>query len=301
MLNADFLPLIVAARILANPVSNVFQKRLAAQAADPLFVIGVTHALLAVPCLVLMPWTVAGGASFWVNIAVAAALAVAGNVLLVHALRSGDLSVLGPINAYKALVSLVLGIFLLGEVPTVTALAGMLLILSGSVFVFRNGNDVADADPVAGRRMPAWSRDPGIRFRFAALAFSATEAVFLKRALLLSSPLTAFVLWSILGLPIAGVTIALVLRHRVRDQAGLLRSQWRVYLALAATTGIMQLTTLFTFGRLQVGPSLALFQLSALVSVLLGYRYFDERHVRRRLFGAGVMVAGAALIAGAKR
>ncbi|MEN3339920.1 MAG: hypothetical protein V7647_3596 [Acidobacteriota bacterium] len=301
MLNADFLPLIVAARILANPVSNVFQKRLAAASADPLFVIGATHALLAIPCVLLVPWTVAAGAGFWANIGVAAALAVAGNVLLVHALRSGDLSVLGPINAYKALVSLVLGLFLLREVPTVTAFAGMLLILSGSVFVFRDGSDVAGVDRPRGRGMPAWSRDPGIRFRFGALALSATEAVFLKRALLLSSPLTAFVLWSMLGVPMAALAIAGLLRHRVRDQAGLLRSQWRLYVALAATTGIMQLTTLFTFGRLQVGPSLALFQLSALVSVFLGYRYFDERHVRRRLFGAGVMVAGAAMIAGAKR
>jgi drug/metabolite transporter (DMT)-like permease len=301
MLNADFLPLIVAARILANPASNVLQKRLAAASVDPLFVIGATHALLAIPCHLVVPWTVAAGASFWANIGVAAALAVAGNVLLVHALRSGDLSVLGPINAYKALVSLVLGIFLLGEVPTLTAFAGMLLILSGSVFVFRDGTDVDGVDRLGGRRMPAWSRDPGIRFRFGALALSATEAVFLKRALLLSSPLTAFVLWSILGVPIAAVAIAGLLRHRVRNQAGLLRSQWRLYVALAATTGIMQLTTLFTFGRLQVGPSLALFQLSALVSVFLGYRYFEERHVRRRLFGAGVMVAGAGMIAGAKR
>ena len=103
-------------------------------------------------------------------------------------------------------------------------------------------------------------------------------------------------LWSILGLPIAALAIAALRRHEVRAQAALFGVQWRTYMALAATTGIMQLTTLFTFGRLQVGPSLALFQLSALVSVFLGYRYFQERHVGRRLLGAAVMVAGAALI-----
>jgi drug/metabolite transporter (DMT)-like permease len=58
----------------------------------------------------------------------------------------------------------------------------------------------------------------------------------------------------------------------------------------------MQLTTLFAFGKLQVGYALALFQLSALISVVLGYRYFQERHIRKRLLGAAVMVAGAALI-----
>ena len=74
------------------------------------------------------------------------------------------------------------------------------------------------------------------------------------------------------------------------------------HLSLACvTTGIMQLTTLYTFGRLQVGPSLALFQLSALISVFLGYRYFQEQHIRRRLLGAAVMVAGAAMISGIER
>src|SRR6478609_261261 len=139
MLIADVTSLAVAARIVANPVSNVFQKRLASRAADPLFVIGATHGLLTLPCLLLVPWTTAAGPAFWTNITISAALAVSGNVLLVHALRSGDLSMLGPINAYKAFVSLVLGIFLLGEWPTLPGLAGMVLILAGSVVVFATG------------------------------------------------------------------------------------------------------------------------------------------------------------------
>jgi hypothetical protein len=45
------------------------------------------------------------------------------------------LSVLGPINAHKSVVGLVLGIFLIGEVPTLLGAAGVLLILAGSYFV----------------------------------------------------------------------------------------------------------------------------------------------------------------------
>ena len=65
---------------------------------------------------------------------------------------------------------------------------------------------------------------------------------------------------------------------------------------LALSTGLMQFTTLLAFGKLQVGYSLALFQLSSLISVLLGYRYFDERDIRRRLAASAIMVAGAVLI-----
>ena len=58
----------------------------------------------------------------------------------------------------------------------------------------------------------------------------------------------------------------------------------------------MQLATVLTFGVLQVGYSLALFQLSALISVFLGYRYFQEAQMRTRIAGSLVMTAGAAMI-----
>jgi drug/metabolite transporter (DMT)-like permease len=286
-------PLLVAARIVANPVSNVFQKQLAQRAANPLFIIGATHALLTVPCVLLlaMPSIRQAAPAFWGNISLAAALAVSGNVLLVYALRSGDLSVLGPVNAYKALVSLVLGIFLLGEVPTMMGVAGMLLILAGSYFVADS-----TATPARGSTFAQFFREPGVRLRFAALVLSATEAVFLKRALLLSSPLTTFVLWCILGLPIAAAAIGVLLRDRLRQELVVFRREWPTYAWLALTTGVMQLATVLTFGKLQVGYSLALFQLSSLISVFLGYRYFQEPQIRKRLLGAAVMVAGAALI-----
>ena len=75
-----------------------------------------------------------------------------------------------------------------------------------------------------------------------------------------------------------------------------LRSDWRTYLGLAVTTGLIQATTLVTFGALQVGYSLALFQLSTLVTVYLGHRYFAEGNIRRRLLGSLIMVTGAVLI-----
>jgi drug/metabolite transporter (DMT)-like permease len=285
--------LFVAARIVANPISNVFQKQLARQSAEPLFIIGATHALLtpAGVLLLLDPSRLHAAPAFWINIVIAAALAVSGNVLLVYALRSGDLSVLGPINAYKALVSLVLGILLIGEIPTAMGFGGMLLIIAGSYFVLESG-----ATPTGGSAFSQFSRNPGVQLRFAALALSATEAVFLKKALLLSSPLTTFLLWCLLGLPLAAAAAFMLLRDRLGDQIILLRRHWRTYLWLALTTGVMQLTTLFAFGKLQVGYALALFQLSALISVLLGHRYFQERHIRKRLVGAAIMVAGAALI-----
>jgi drug/metabolite transporter (DMT)-like permease len=287
--------LFVATRIVANPLSNVFQKQLTRRAAHPVFIIAAVHALLTLMCLpvLLVPGAVKLplGTAVWMNMAICALLAVAGNVLLVYALKSSDLSVLGPINAYKSVVSLVLGIFLIGELPTWTGLAGVLLILAGSYFVV----DGAAGQP-RGNAFVRFFRERGIQLRLAALGLSATEAVFLKRAILLSSPLTTFVLWSVLGLPLAGAAMFLLSREKVNDEVLILRNNSRTYLSLAVTTGLMQLSTVLTFGKLQVGYSLALFQMSTLISVFLGYHYFQESQIRKRLAGSLVMVAGAVLI-----
>jgi len=66
--------------------------------------------------------------------------------------------------------------------------------------------------------------------------------------------------------------------------------------ATAACVGTMQLSTNFAFERLDVGLALALFQLSAPLNVLLGWRLFRERGVVKKLFGATVAVGGAACV-----
>lgn len=265
------LAVFIVARILANPVSNVFQKRLTQESAHPLVVIWMTHLLLTLLCLPAFFWiTIPRSPEFWINMGVSAVLAVAGNALLVQALKSGELSVLGPLNAYKPVIGLLGAVPLLGEIPSATGLTGVALIVAGSYFIVERGVD---------RR--------GILLRIAALLLSAMEAVVLKKALLVSAPMAVFVVWAMLGASVAGVVVA-----SLRLPLG---RSW-TYLWLAISTGVMELTTVLTLGKLPVGYSLALFQLSALVSVFLGYRYFQERQLRKRLVGSGIMVAGAALI-----
>ncbi len=299
------LNLVILVRILANPVANVFQKQLTHRSAHPIFIIAVVHAGLAALCL---PYGVISGdlhlpAAVWTNMLVAALLAVTGNVLLVYALSESDLSVLGPINAYKSVVSLVLGIFLIGERPTPIGLTGVLLIVAGSYLVI---DKTVSQPPTLGthpeqrRRVShafvRFFNERGIQLRFAALFLSATEAIFLKRAIVQSSPVVVFVLWSVLGFAMAVAWVLVSVRRQLADQLGVLKQARGTFASLAVATGAMQLATVLTFRDLQVGYSLALFQLSTIVTVLLGRRYFAETHIGERLMGSIVMAAGAALI-----
>jgi len=285
--------LFVLTRIFSNPLSNVFQKKLSGNSADPLFIILVTHVILTLVSLPVLFFVLPLKLSvyFWGNILICALLAIAGNTLIVAALKSTDLSVLGPINAYKSIVSIILGIFMLGEFPTMMGVAGILLILFGSYFIMDRVPDQPQKNVFS-----QFFANKGIMLRFAALILSATEAIFLKKALLLSSPLITFIFWCILGMPIACIATASVLRGRILDEIVTLQQEKINFLLLATTTGLMQLSTLYTFGVLQVGYSLALFQTSTLLSVFFGYHFFDEKNIARRLFGSVVMVLGAVFI-----
>jgi drug/metabolite transporter (DMT)-like permease len=286
--------LFVIIRIVSNPLSNVFQKQLTRRDADPALILAVTHALLAVATLPLLLFRIIDWrqpAAFWTNMVPCAVLAVASNILLVQALRLTDLSVLGPLNAYKSVISLLLGIFLIGELPSMIGLAGMLLIVAGSVCII---------DRQTGQRrrhaLSAFLRDPGVHLRFAALVLSATEAVFLKRALHHAPALEVFTGWAQLCFPLAALAAWIRMRNQPSPMLAVLRPNLTAFLALALTTGLMQLTSLLTFARMQVGYSLALFQLSALLSVLLGHHFFQEGHLHKRLLGASIMVLGAGII-----
>lgn len=288
----NMLWMCVAIRVLVNPLSNVFQKILTGRGVSPTVVVGATHALLALVSLPLLAIEPPPGTSlFWSSMAVSAVLAVAGNILLVKAMQMTDLSILGPVNSYKAVVSLVPGIVLLNEVPSWEALAGVGLIVAGSYFI-ADRNEVGSKRGVFGRLFGS----RGVQYRIAALVLSAIEAVYLKRALLASSALPTFAVWSVAG-------FILLLPFLVRLVAAKTDTGWRPlrqvvpsYLLLGITTGLMQFSTIVIFGGFQVAAALALFQTSALVSVLLGWRVFRELDVVRRFVGSAIMVAGAVLI-----
>jgi drug/metabolite transporter (DMT)-like permease len=281
--------LFVLIRIVANPVSNVFQKILSQRGASPLFILFSVFAALSVLTAPLwirglwpLPW------EFWWAITLSAILAVSGNALLIGALRLSDLSILGPINALKPVVSLVPGMILLGERPSRMGLAGILVVVVGSLLL-----SGPDSRGTSGGLL----RDRGVQLRLAALALSALEAVFLKRAILAANVPATFGAWSVLGF---GFSLVGVLwgagGSRARRDWSAVRDAWPAALALSLSTGAMQAATLLAFQGLKVGYALALFQISPILSVLLGHRVFGEPHLVRRLLGSGVMAGGAALI-----
>lgn len=197
------------------------------------------------------------------------------------------MSVLGPINSYKSVVSIIVGIFLLGEIPSAWGLLGIALIIYGSYFVLDTTED---------RFSWALLKRKEIQFRIWAMILTAIEAVFVKKVILASSAVLSFVTWCWFGALFSFILLSinkLNVRHEVRK---IKFSDWSKYLYLLICMGTMQLTTNYAFDHMPVGYALSLFQLSIVVSVLLGYRVFKEKDIKKKLIGSAIMIVGSVII-----
>ena len=289
MLQTFFITTAVLLRMLSNPLANVFQKQLTAKQHHPLLVNFLTYLLLAVFCIFIaltIPWQQLPF-DYWLYSTLAGIAGAVGNGFLVKALHKGDLSVLGPVNSYKAIVGMIIGIFLLAEVPNLWGLLGVILIVYGSYFVL---------DTTSDRFSWALLKRPEIQFRIWAMILTAIEAVFIKKIILASSTTAAFISWCWFGTFFSFLLLVLY-RLKIKTAISNLNTQdIGKYFLLVICIGTMQFTTTYTFDHMPVGYALSLFQLSTIVSVLLGYRIFREQDIRKKLLGSIIMIVGSVII-----
>lgn len=285
----NFTLLAVIIRILVNPFSNVLQKQITQKGQHPLFINLATYILLAfISVFLIFDISIQSlDAEFWIYSIAGGITGALGNGFIVKALEKGDLSVLGPINAYKSIVGMLFAFIIIREVPNIWGLMGMGFIIIGSYFVLDTTEEKF-----------SWQqfKTPAIQYRLAALVLTGIQAVLDKKVIEHSNLEIAFAGWSIFG---AGFSFVFILFTKVSIQKefkNLDRAILVKYFLLALTVGLMLASTNYTLSHMPVGYALALFQLSILLSVVLGYRFFNELHLFKKLMGATIMVIGSALI-----
>ena len=286
-LNFTFLAVMI--RILINPFSNVLQKQITIKGQHPLFINLTTYALLAfISIFLVFDISIQSlDTEFWIYSIAGGITGALGNGFIVKALEKGELSVLGPINAYKSIVGMLFAYLLIKEIPNAWGIAGMIFIIIGSYFVLDTTEEKF-----------SWQlfKTPAIQYRLAALILTGIQAVLDKKVIEHSNLTIAFAGWSIFG---AGFSFIFILFTKVSIQKEFKNIHREVlikYFLLVLTVGLMLASTNYTLSHMPVGYALALFQLSILLSVVLGHRFFNELHIFKKLMGATIMVIGSALI-----
>lgn len=276
-------------RILVNPLANVFQKQLTQKSVSPLYINFTTYFLLSLGCFVLIffiDWSVVTSTALFYAF-IAGLLGAIGNGLLIKAFEKGDLSILGPINSYKSVVSLIFGIFILCEFPGLWGIGGIVLIILGSYFVL---------DTTKERFSWRLLKNKEIQYRVGAMVVAAIEATFIKKTILYSSVEFSFMTWCWFGAIFAFI-IMKVFRVGMQTEITKIDSSLGLkFILLVVSIGLMQYTTNYVFENMIVGYALSLFQLSVIVSIFFGYKIFKETDIVKKLIGSCIMIAGSVLI-----
>ena len=264
----------ILTRIFSNSYLNVFQKLLTNKGEFSSVINFYTYLGLSFIGLLLHSnFTIT--TDLLVNISIMGLLGAFGNFFIIKALSKGDLSTLAPINSYKPIIALFLGIYLINEIPTYTDILGITLIIAGTF--------------ILNRQKPLFNK--AIAYRFLALIFSGTEAIFIKKVILLSDIQTAFTFWAISGL-IFSTIFVLLAKHKFLIKKENIKYQ----LCLIILVALMQYATNYLFTKMNVAHALALFQLSTIVSIFLGANIFKEKDLWLKLIAGIIMILGAVTI-----
>jgi len=285
--------IVIFGRVIFASFANVLQKKLAIQNHHPLFIVMASYALLSIislPILLSLP-IVHLSEYFWVNIVIAALLDMAGTLFLVFSLSKTDLSIFGPLNAYKIVISMLLAMVFLSEIPSSQGFLGISIIITGSFFLMQGTTKTTNQQSLF---MLFTNR--GVQYRFLSILLFSIGTLPLKNAVMEGQALTTTIFWCLIGFPLAILSYFLFNKREEQSFFQQAKPVLPELTYLAITLFLMQYLTMIVLSKLLIAYSLALFQFSMVLQVFLGYRVFKEKNIKSRLIACLIMSIGSLLV-----
>lgn len=279
-------------RLVFSITSNVYQKKLSHTGLHPFYIVTTTYfvlSLLAAPLLGIIEISALNHV-FWLNVLLASVLDVGGWMFLVLSLSKTDISVFGPLNAYKVIFSLLLAVVFLNEIPSTLGLAGVAIIIIGSFFL------TPAAKSVSANRIFSLLKDKGVQARFLSIALFSIGTIFLKNSVVDGGPLATLVCWSLIGLPLVLISNLIFLTEGVKADLTASRKHIHTIFMIGIMVFVMQYFTLLLLSKMLVAYALALFQFGMVIQVFVGYKVFNEKYIARKLLACLVMMLGSMLV-----
>jgi uncharacterized membrane protein len=282
----------VCGRLVFSLASNVYQKKLSHHGLHPFYIVACTYfilSLLAAPFLGVIELSYLTK-SFWGNVSLASLFDVAGWMFLVLSLSKTDLSVFGPLNAYKVVVSMLLAVLFLNEVPSAQGFIGVLIIVIGSFFL------MPPARTHQTRNLFSSFLDKGVQARFLSIVLFSVGTVFLKKSVGDGGVLETMIFWSLIGLPFTLIGNYFFLPHHLQHEIKATKQHLHTIALIGVMVFLMQYLTLLLLANMLVAYALALFQLGMVLQVFIGYQVFNEKNIGRKLLASLVMMFGSVLV-----
>lgn len=223
--------------------------------------------------------------TFYLTVALLLPLEIAALILYVKAIRISPLSLTVPFMALSPVFIIFIAFVTLGEVPSVGGVAGIFLITGGAYLL----NASASREGVLGP-LRAIRRERGsLLMIIVAFIYSITSTLG-KVAIQHSGPVFfGFFYPFILTVIMTGIVW-------YRGKTPMIVSRPGTFLTIGFCTAAMVISHFIALNMTQVSYLISVKRTSLLWSVIYGWFVFGESHIRERLLGSAVMVAGVVLI-----
>jgi len=223
--------------------------------------------------------------TFWLTLLVAVPLDVTAIILYVKAIRLSPLSLTIPFIALSPMFVIITAFVILGELPDISGLFGILLIVIGAYLLNVRATKHGVLGPIK-----AIKRERGsVLMIIVALIYSLTSTLG-KVAVLHSSPLFFGAFYPFI------LTIIFTVIVGYKGHLSGVISRPRIFLGIGFFIAMMMLSHFVAISLTDVAYMISVKRLSLLFSVAYGWILFGERNVAERLIGSILMIAGVVSI-----
>jgi len=223
-------------------------------------------------------------------VSISVALDVVAAVLAYKAIKSAEVSLVAPMSAFNPVFTALISFIFLSEKITFHGGIGILLICLGAYVlqISKLRNDWLD--PVRG-----FMKNRAIQFSLLAYFIWSITPILQKAAILHTTPqVPAFVGFSgLLGM----VTVLTFFAARYFKDIGSTLKKNFILLFIVGVLGVIgNISAFTTFSLTNLGYATAVFKLSMIFTVILGWVFFKEKNIKDRIIGSSIMLTGVLLL-----
>ena len=207
-----------------------------------------------------------------------------------RAIKISDISLVAPISAFNPVFTAIISLIILREALDLRGWIGILLICGGAYLLYLSKAQKDLTSPIK-----SLLANKGIQLSLMAYFIWALTPIFQKTAILHTNPVTPpFV--SLFGMLGTNAIFGLLAIRSSQGNFGVVKKLSPLFIIVGLLGAIGQAAAFTAFSLTNLGFATAVFKLSMIFTVILGWLFFKEENIKDRLLGSLVMLAGVVLL-----
>lgn len=219
-------------------------------------------------------------------VAISGTINVTATLLISAAYARSEVSVIAPLAAFSPGLTAISGFLIVGEMPSVYSILGIILIIIGVFFVKNQGNTLLA--PIRNLL-----NDTGAVIMLVVILMYSVSSVYDKIGVEASSP----IFWTFFVFGLTTVMLFPIMMYMADDPLTEVAGNGKVLALFSCLGGVYVLIQMWAIQQTLVVYVISLKRMSILVAIALSYVFLDDEEItRRRVFGVVLMVAGSVIV-----